>query len=58
MMDGEVALRKKSGDGNQRQCHGKTPSCSRGPAGLTCVTDPLCNLHLWTDQMGRGVCIN
>jgi len=26
-------------------------------AGITCVTDPLCHLHLTTDQMGRRVCI-
>jgi len=27
-------------------------------AGLTCVTDPLCNLHLRTDPMGRRVCVS
>jgi len=54
-MNGELSLGKNGGDDNRGQRHGKTPSESGGPAGLTCVTDPLCNLHLRTDKMGRRV---
>jgi len=55
MMDGELSLRVTSGDDNRGQCHGETPSGSGGSAGLTCVTDSLCDLHLRTDQMSRRV---
>jgi len=56
-MDGELSVRKNGGDDNLGQRHGKTTSGSRGPAGPTCVTNCLCDLHLRTDQMGRRVCI-
>ena len=56
-MEGELSPRKNGGYDNRRQFHGMTTSSSRGSAGLTCVTDPLCDLHLKTDQMGRRVCI-
>jgi len=49
MMDGELSLRNSGGDDNRRQCHGKTPSRSRGSARLTCVTDPPCDLYVMTD---------
>jgi hypothetical protein len=50
-MNGEVSLRANGGDDNRGQWHGETPSGSRGSAGLTCVTDSLCDLQLRTDQM-------
>jgi len=56
-MDGERPIRKNGGDDNWGQRHGQTPSGGRGPAGLTCVTKPLCDLHLSTNQVGRRVCI-
>jgi len=54
-MDGELSLRKNSGDDNQGQRHGQTPSGRQGSTGLTCVTDSLCNLPPWPDQMDRRV---
>jgi len=56
-MDGELPVGKNGGDDNRGQRHGKTPSGGRGPARLTCITDPLCDLHLSTNQVGGRVCI-
>jgi len=56
-MDGKLAIGQNGGDDNRGHSHGKTPSGGRGPTGLTCVTDPLCNLHLRSNQVGRRVCI-
>jgi len=57
MMDGELPIGENGGDDTLGQRHGKTPSGGRGPAGFTSVTDPLCHLHLRTNQVGRRVCI-
>jgi len=57
-MDREGSFGKNSGDNNRGQRHQETPGGSWGPAGLTGVTDPLCNLHLRTDKMGRRVHIS
>jgi len=54
-MDRELSLRKNCGDHNLGQRPGESPSGSRGPAGLTRVTDPLRDLLLRTDQVGRIV---
>jgi len=56
-MDGERPIGETGGDDNRGRLHGKTPSGGRSPAGLTCVTDPLCDLHLRTNPVGRRVCI-
>ena len=56
-MDGELSVRDNSGDDTRGQCHGKTLSGGRGPGGLTCATNPLCDLHLRTPEAGERVCI-
>jgi len=55
--DNEIEFIKTNPLNHRGQRHGMTLSGSWGPAGLTGVTDPLCNLHLRTDQMGWRVCI-
>jgi len=54
-MDGALPLGANGGNDNRGQGHRKTTSGCGGPAGLTFVTNPLQNLHLRTDQMGRRV---
>jgi len=48
----KLSVRKNCGNDNRGQSDGETPSGTRGPAGFTCVTNPLCDLHLRTDQIG------
>jgi len=56
-MDGKLSFGGNGGDNNPGPHHGQTPSERRGPAGLTCVTEPLRDLHCRTNQVGRRVCI-
>jgi len=48
-MDRDLSVRMNGGDDNRGQHHGKTHSGIRGPAVLTCVPDPLADLHLSAD---------
>jgi len=52
-MDGDLPVGKYGGYGNQGQRHGQRTSGGRGAAKLICVTDPLCDLHLRTNQVGH-----
>jgi len=56
-MDEKLSVGENGGDDNPGQRHGQPPSGGRGPAGLACVTSPLRDLHLRTNQLGRRVCI-
>ena len=54
-MDRQHYLRENGGHDNRGQRHEETLSGTSDPAVLARVTDPLCIIHLRTDQMGRRV---